>query len=224
MAAGVREASGAFRIVHVRALPDESADSWAQFFRSLPGQPKVILADQWQQIRDGAHQVWPSIEINHSIWHAWDLVRRRFNRAHWYPGTHTLVADGPAAFIDPVRFGVWRTQALSVAPPSVRAWLTRYGDVHLARISGAGPYATGPIESFLRDVSMALDIGKGRIRNFPRLDIRLGLMAAHANRQMERDDTLRRLIELLDGRRLSYRQLDSSPYNLTWILADFLRS
>jgi len=221
MAAGTRDPGGAFRIVHCRTLPDESEDSWEMFFRSLPGRPTTILADQWRQIRVGAHRVWPGITVEHSVWHAWDLVRRRFNRAHWYPGTHQLVADGPNAFVDPALFRAWRARAAATAPRSVRAWLTRYGDVHLARISGPGPYATGPIEAFLRAVGDALHIGKGRIGNFTRLDIRLGLLAAHANRQLDPDEMLARLIGLLDGKRLTHRELDSVPFDPTWILSDF---
>ena len=221
MAAGVREPGGAFRIVHCRAMLDESEDSWEMFFRSLPGRPSKILADQWWQIRAGADRVWSGIVTEHSIWHAWDLIRRRFNRAHWYPGTHELVADGPAAFVDPTLFTTWRAQAATSAPKSVTAWLTRYGDAHLARISGPGPYATGPIEAFLRAVGNALYIGRGRIGNLARLDIRLGLLAAHANRKDDADVMLAQVIALLDSKRLAFRELDSAPFDSTWILDDF---
>lgn len=94
--------------------------------------------------------------------------------------------------MDPGLFPAWRATAMAAAPRGVQAWLRQDGDVHLARVSGVGPYATGPIESFLRNVTDAPDIGKGRIGNLPRLDIRLGLLAAAFNRELDREDTLRR--------------------------------
>ena len=136
MAAGVREPGGSFRIVHTRAMPDEGPQSWQMFFESLPGQPREILADQWRHIVTGAHAVWPGITIRHSTWHAWDYLRRRFNKAHWYPGTHQLVADGPSAFTDPARFDAWRKLAMASALAAVKNWLKTRGDRHRARVAG----------------------------------------------------------------------------------------
>lgn len=156
-----------------------------------------------------------------SPWHAWDVLRRAFARAHWYPGTHPLVADGPAAFADPTQFQVWRRRAEATAPTTVQKWLKKYGDAHLARISGPGPYATGPIETFLGRVRRALDGSQGVITNLPRLDIRLGLLAAASNRNADAGAIHTRLLELLDGQRLTYRQLDSAPFDPSWILDGF---
>lgn len=221
MAGGVREAGGAFRIVHVRAMPDEGPLSWETFFHSLPGRPSEILADQWPHLIRAAGIVWPGITVRHSTWHAWDVMRRAFAKAHWYPGTHPLVADGPAAFTDPVQFRAWRLRAEANAPTTVKKWLKKYGDAHLARISGPGPYATGPIESFLGRVRGALDGSQGVITNLPRLDIRLGLLAAAANRVADADAIQARLIDLLDEQRLAYRQLDGTPFDPKWVLHGF---
>jgi hypothetical protein len=221
MAGGVREAGGAFRIVHVRAMPDEGPLSWETFFHSLPGRPSEILADQWPHLIRAAGIVWPGITVRHSTWHAWDVMRRAFAKAHWYPGTHPLVADGPAAFTDPVQFRAWRLRADANAPKTVQKWLKKYGDAHLARICGPGPYATGPIESFLGRVRGALDGSQGVITNLPRLDIRLGLLAAAANRVADADAIQARLIDLLDEQRLAYRQLDGTPFDPKWVLHGF---
>jgi hypothetical protein len=221
MAAGVREPGGAFRIVHVRAVEDEGKNGWEQFFRSLPGQPSELLADQWKPIIGAAQAVWPGIKIRHSTWHAWDYLRRAFNRAHWYPGTHRLVADGPEAFRDPALFPVWRARAMASAPLAVQKWLKAHGDAHELRISGLGPYATGPIEVFLRSVRGALKGSQGRITNLPRLDIRLGLMATFSNRKADDATLTAALPGLLEGQRFDYRELDSAPFDPAWILASF---
>lgn len=221
MAAGVREPGGTFRIVHVRAVQDEGKTGWEHFFRSLPGRPTELLADQWKPIIGAAQAVWPGIKIRHSTWHAWDYLRRAFNRAHWYPGTHALVAGGPEAFRDPAKFPTWRAQAASSAPASVGKWLKAHGDAHQIRISGPGPYATGPIEVFLRTVRGSFKGSQGRIKNLPRLDIRLGLMAAASNRKADADTIHEALMGLLDGQRLNYRDLDSAPFDPEWVLAGF---
>jgi hypothetical protein len=221
MAAGVREQGGAFRIIHVRAVADESPASWRLFFESLPDRPREIHADQWPHIVSAANAVWPGITIRHSTWHAWDYLRRAFNKAHWYPGTHKLVADGPAAFIEPTAFTAWRAQAEASAPPTVKKWLRKYGDSHLLRISGLGPYSTGPLEAFLGSVRKSLDGFQGVITNLPRLDIRLGLMAAAANRQADPDTIRTTLLRVLGDRRLAYRELDGAPLDPAWILAGF---
>jgi len=202
-------------------VPDESATSWEVFFRSLPERPSEILVHQWPHIVRAANRVWPGITIRHSTWHAWDYLRRAFNKAHWYPGTNQMVADGPAAFIDPVRFRAWRAQAESTAPQSVRKWLKKHGDVHLVRISGRGPYSTGPLEAFLGSVRRSLDGLQGVITNLPRLDMRLGLMAIGANRQSDPETLRSALLDVLGGDRLVYRELDSAPFAPDWVLSDF---
>jgi len=132
-----------------------------------------------------------------------------------------MVADGPAAFIDPVRFRAWRAQAESTAPQSVRKWLKKHGDVHLVRISGRGPYSTGPLEAFLGSVRRSLDGLQGVITNLPRLDMRLGLMAIGANRQSDPETLRSALLDVLGGDRLVYRELDSAPFAPDWVLSDF---
>jgi hypothetical protein len=129
-----------------------------------------------------------------------------------------MVADGPAAFIDPVQFRTWRAQAEASAPQSVRKWLKKHGDAHLLRISGRGPYSTGPLEAFLGSVRRSVDGLQGVITNLPRLDIRLGLMAIAANRQADAETLRSVLLDILGGQRLAYRELDSAPFDPDWIL------
>ena len=67
----------------------------------------------------------------------------------------------------------------------------------------------------------ALDRSQGVITNLPRLDIRIGLMAAASNRQADADTIRDELLELLDGDRLPCRKLDGSPFSATWVLDGF---
>lgn len=67
----------------------------------------------------------------------------------------------------------------------------------------------------------ALDGSQGVITNLPRLDFRLGLLAAASNHGADGDAIRARLLELLDGQRLTYRQLDSAPFDPTWVLDGF---
>lgn len=112
---------------------------------------------------------------------------------------------------------------MASAPTTVRKWLVKYGDAHLARISGVGPYSTGPIEVFLRTVRRNFLGAEGRITNLPRLDIRLGLFALNANRKADAAAIRAALIGLLDSHRLAYRALDNAPFSPTWVLDGFPR-
>jgi hypothetical protein len=220
LAAGVPTASG-FYVVHVRATPDDGFDSWVAFFQSLPGRPKSILADRWSDLIRAAEFVWPGIEIHASTWHTWDLLRRRFNKARMYPGTHPLVKDGEVALSDPTLFRAWRTRAMIEAPKSIQRFLKAEGNTIQARLDGEGPYATGPIEVFLKAVRKALAAGRGRVGNLARLDIRLALIAANTNRADSPRHYLHTLIEALDGsdlERLPWRELDGAGFKAEWVI------
>jgi hypothetical protein len=65
------------------------------------------------------------------------------------------------------------------------------------------------------------DGSQGVITNLPRLDIRLGLLAAAANRVADTDTLHASLLEPLDGQRLTYRQLDGTPFDPRWVLDGF---
>ena len=62
---------------------------------------------------------------------------------------------------------------------------------------------------------------EGVISNLPRLDIRLGLMAAAANRQADPDRLRTTLPGVLDARRLAYCELDGASFDPAWILTGF---
>jgi hypothetical protein len=220
LAGGVPTLQG-FHVVHVRATPDDGFDSWVAFFHSLPGRPKSILADRWTDLVEAAEFVWPGIEIDASTWHTWDLMRRQFNRAHMYPGTHQLVKDGQVAISDPILFRAWRVRAMLEAPRSVKRFLLAEGDTIQIRLDGEGPYATGPIEQFLKAVRKALAPGRGRVGNLARLDIRLALIAANTNRAdapRHYLHTLADALEATDLERLPWRALDKSGFVASWAI------
>ncbi len=220
LAGGVPTATG-FHVVHARAVPNDGFDAWVAFFRSLPGRPKEVLADRWKDLADAAEFVWPGIRIHASTWHTWDLLRRRFNRARMYPGTHPLVKAGEAALADPALFRAWRARAMKEATPSIKKFLRDNGDAIQARLDGEGPYSTGAIERYLTAVRRALVPGRGRVSNLTRLDIRLALIAAHSNRQ----DAARFYTDALTAamrserlRRLPWRGLDNAGFRSEWVI------
>ena len=226
LAGGVPTPTG-FRVVHARAVPDDNLESWLAFFRSLPGRPKAVLADRWSDLIKAADIVWPGIEIHASTWHTYDLLRRRFNKARMYPGTHTLVDEAEAAFADPELFRAWRLRAATEAPPSVRRFLAKEGDAIQGRLDGPGPYSTGPIERFLSAVRKALTPGHGRVSNLARTDIRLGLLAVRFNREdQERHyaDAMAAAIASPDLTRLPHRGLDGVGFDPEWVISSRVRT
>ena len=185
-----------------------------------------MLADRWPDLIKAAGVVWPGITVNASTWHTYDLLRRRFNKARMYPGTHQLVGDAEAAFSDPDLFRAWRKRAEIEAPRSVKAFLAAEGDAIQKRLDGPGPYATGTIERFLSGVRKALVPGHGRVRNLTRVDIRLALMAASVNREDQArryTDDLAAALGSPDLTRLPHRALDGATYDPTWIITSRVR-
>lgn len=220
LAGGIGTKRG-FHVVHARAVPDDGFDSWVAFFQSLPGRPKVVLADRWKDLIDAAEFVWPGIEVRSSTWHTWDLLRRRFNKARRYPGTDSLVADGEAALGDPDLFRAWRIRAMKDATPSIKRFLEAEGDKIQARLEGEGPYSTGAVERYLAAVRKALSVGRGRVGNLTRLDLRLALIAAHTNRAdlaSAYTDALVSALESPEFERLPWRGLDNAKFEPTWVI------
>jgi len=173
-----------------------------------------------------AEIVWPGIEARASTWHTYDLLRRRFNKARMYPGTHELVDEAEVAFADPELFRAWRVRAEKEAPPSVKKFLKAEGDAIQKRLEGPGPYATGAIERFLSSVRKTLAPGHGRVKNLARTDIRLALLAARFNREdQERryTDTLTAAIGSPDLTRLPHRGLDGAGFNPSWVISARVR-
>lgn len=225
LAAAARGPKGKLRIVHIRAAPHDHKPSWADFFRSLPGKPETVLSDPDPQIDYAIKEVWPDDPPLHplSTWHYWAKLQEKFTSARLYPWTDALCRDAEAAFGDAARFRVWRQRAESEGPVAVRSWLRKKGDEVQARLDGADPpLAIGDLETFLRQkVGYSLESGRGRIRNLPRLDIRLSLIALDHNRSLRPA----RLADILSDqlgeelRLVARRSLDGAPYDPTWLLS-----
>lgn len=60
-------------------------------------------------------------------------------------------------------------------PAPVQAWVRRKGDEVELRLQAGPPTSTGDPEGFLTKVEHTLRIGRGRVSNQVRLDVRLGL-------------------------------------------------
>ena len=225
IAAAMRGPQGRSRICHVRAMPNDHKPSWTDFFRSLPGKPDTILSDPDPQIEYAIREAWPKDPPLHplSTWHYWSKVQEKFLTARLYPWTNDLCRDSEAAFKHPELFHAWRAQAMLEAPQPVKVWLTKKGDEVQARLNGAAPpLAIGDPETFLgQKVAYALAVGRGKIRNLCRLDVRLGLIALAQNRQLRPARVEAILLDQLSrpGPRLVPRRgLDGAHYESAWLL------
>jgi hypothetical protein len=214
------------RVIHVRAMPADHKGDWADFFRSLPGRPRVIISDPDPQIAYAIKAVWPPGQRPRhllSTWHYQNKVRQKFVKARWYPTTHRLAKEAESAFTDLPRFRAWRAKAEQRGPAPVQAWLRRKGDEVELRLEAGPPTSTGDLEGFLTKVEHTLRIGRGRVSNLVRLDVRLGLLALTANRQDRRstyEGILRAAIPTPISRpRLHRRSLDGEFYDSAWLLA-----
>jgi hypothetical protein len=223
--AGVsRGPGGRLRVVHIRATPDDHKPSWIAFFRGLQGKPDTVLSDPDPQIDYAIEDVWPDDPPLHplSTWHYWSKVLEKFALARLYPYTDELCRESEKAFQNPELFQDWRKRAMVIAPTPVQAWLKKKGDEILAGLQGAQPPRTiGGLETFLRQrVGYVLEQARGGIRNLPRLDIRLALIALEQNGQLTPARVEQILLDRLaaDQRLLRRRSLDSRPYNPMWLL------
>jgi hypothetical protein len=107
------------------------------------------------------------------------------------------------------------------ATPSIKRFLEAEGDKIQARLEGEGPYSTGAIERYLAAVRKALSVGRGRVGNLTRLDIRLALLAAHTNREDLASSYTDALIDALESpefERLPWRGLDNAKFEATWVI------
>lgn len=224
--AGVsRGPGGRLRVVHIRATPDDHKPSWVAFFRGLRGKPDTVLSDPDPQIDYAIKEVWPDDPPLHplSTWHYWSKVLEKFALARKYPYTDELCRESEKAFQNPTLFPDWRQRAMVEAPAPVQAWLKKKGDEILAGLQGSQPPRTiGGLETFLRQrVGYVLEQGRGGIRNLPRLDIRLSLIALEQNGQLTPAKVEKILLDRLatDRRLLRRRSLDGHPYDPHWLLA-----
>ena len=233
LAAGIRLPSGSKRrrhdlkILHVRAFPADDKPQWVAFFRSLPGTPATIISDPDPQIAYAIREAWPpGSRPRHvlSTWHYRNKVQEKFVASGWYPTTHPLAADALDSFADPHKFAVFRVRAMLWGPPKVKTWLRIKGDEVQARLETAAATSTSDVDAFLKGrVWRALNIGRGRISNLSRLDVRLALLALNWNRQDRKDRYEEILVEHLSTEvrtpRSKRRQLDGEFYDEAWLLA-----
>jgi hypothetical protein len=229
LAAGTRRRSGhgrrnqALKIVHVRAMPADHKGDWADFFRSLPGRPRIIISDPDPQISYAIKAVWPPGQRPRhllSTLHYRNKVLQKFVRARWYPTTHQLAADAQTSFSDLATFRTWRARAEQSGPGPVKRWLASKGGEVEERLAAAPPTSTGDLDGFLTKIENHLRIGRGRVSNLRRLDVRLGLMALRWNRQ-DRQDTLEGVLrqEVSRPRVAARRSLDRQFYDPLWLLS-----
>ena len=101
----------------------------------------------------------------------------------------------------------------------MRKWLALKGDEVEARLAAAPPTSTGDLDGFLTQVEYHFRIGRGRVSNLRRLDVRLGLMALRWNRQ-DRQETLEGVLrqEVVKPRVAPRRSLDRQFYDPAWLL------
>lgn len=109
-------------------------------------------------------------------------------------------------------------------PPKVRAWLVGKGDEVLARLESAAPTSTSDVDAFLKGrVWRAINIGRGRLTNLTRLDVRLELIALSWNRQDRKDRLEQILVEHVTHERRTERskrrELDGEFWCEDWLLA-----
>ncbi len=233
LAAGIRLPSGSKRrrhdlkILHVRAFPADHKPHWVAFFRSLPRTPRTIISDPDPQIAYAIREAWPvGMRPRHllSTWHYRNKIQEKFTASKWYPTTHPLANEALNAFTDPNTFAVFRVKAILWGPPKVRAWLKSKGDEVQSRLESASPTSTSDVDAFLKGrVWRALTIGRGRLTNLTRLDVRLALIALHWNRQDRKDRYEQVLVERLSNERRSdrskRRELDGEFWAEDWLLA-----
>ncbi len=220
-----RGPGGRLRVVHIRATPDDHKPSWVAFFSGLQRKPDTVLSDPDPQIDYALKEVWPEDPPLHplSTWHYWAKVLEKFALARQYPYSDELCRESEKAFQDPSLFRGWRQRAMVSAPAPVQTWLKKKGDEVLARLEGAQPPKTiGGLETFLRQrIGYVLEQARGGIRNLPRLDIRLALIALDQNGQLTPARVEKVLPDRLaiDGRLLDRRSLDGRRYDPEWLLA-----
>jgi hypothetical protein len=85
---GARSYDGGYgQFWSLRAYPDASPESWADFLGSLDGAPPRVVSDGWSGTIKAARLLWPDTELYRSDWHLQQALRDYLTKAKLHRDT-----------------------------------------------------------------------------------------------------------------------------------------
>ena len=179
------------KLFHIAFAGGKDGASWTDFMRSIPGEPKWVVADKEQGISDAVSRVWPNAIFYQCEMH----LRRNAETALEKDGvpffkyaTNPLYEALRSAQWSPATWEAFVERVEADIPPeliSTRSWIAAnkaliLGQMSVRAANPGRPLANGAIEAELEKIKARLKYRTGPMRNFWRFNLLLELMCAEA--------------------------------------------
>lgn len=174
------------RLWALQAFPTDTAEAWASFLRSLPGEPELVIYDSDKGVASAAPEVWPNVAVHLCEHHLYLNGRKRLRE----DGQHSLGNSYRALLADAGQsYTGWSAfrNAVLTAPGLVKThqWVTHW-DEQMSQQTARRPslpahHSTGALDPHLAKVRQVLKPRAWTYRNLQRMNALLGLVRLSIN-------------------------------------------